>query len=88
MGFGFGPGAEMMKDYKNNLRRKPKSGKNKSITGASKNGIKTKKVSKEELTEFRLKFLEQKRKDTIKNIAIFAVIGLTVISVFGLILFS
>lgn len=88
MGFGFGPGAEMMKDYKSNLRRKSKSEKNKSITGESKNAIKRKNVSKEELYEFKQKFLEQKRKDTIRNTAVFIAIGLTVIFVFGLVLFS
>ena len=85
MGFGFGAGADMMKDYSRNQAQLKKGKSFKDIISVSekpKKNVQFEKISQAELEEFRMKFLEKKRIETIKSVSILVLIALIIFGVF------
>ena len=86
MGFGFGPGASLMKAYKANLRQKKDRKKLKDIKFGEvkdKSKLVTKKISEAELDDFKRRFQEQKRQERIKGMLVFIVVSTIVLLLAG-----
>lgn len=92
MAFGFGHGTEMVKSVKANrdMLKKRKSNMDLSSFSGIKTGkgsVEPKKMSPDELKEFRMKLMEENRKVRMRNIFILSILIVIIIGILYIVLF-